>query len=51
MGVGKSGATNAAIFTVEVLALTEERLAAKLTEYKAGLEQVVADKSKKIQES
>jgi phosphoribosylaminoimidazole carboxylase PurE protein len=51
MGVGKSGATNAAIFAVEVLALSAERLAAKLTEYKAGLEQAVAEKSKKVQES
>jgi phosphoribosylcarboxyaminoimidazole (NCAIR) mutase len=51
MGVGKSGATNAAIFAVEVLALNEQRLAAKLTEYKAGLEQAVAEKSKKVQES
>src|SRR5215467_7633769 len=51
MGVGKSGATNAAIFAIEVLALAEERLAVKLTEYKAGLEQAVAEKSKKVQES
>jgi phosphoribosylaminoimidazole carboxylase PurE protein len=51
MGVGKSGATNAAIFAVEVLALSEERLTSKLTEYKAGLEQAVAEKSKRVQES
>jgi phosphoribosylaminoimidazole carboxylase PurE protein len=51
MGVGKSGATNAAIFAVEVLALSEQRLASKLTEYKGGLEQAVAEKSKKVQES
>jgi len=51
MGVGKSGATNAAIFAVEVLALNEQRLASKLTEYKGGLEQAVAEKSKKVQES
>ena len=51
MGVGKSGATNAAIFAVEVLALSEQRLASKLTEYKTGLEQAVAEKSKKVQES
>ena len=51
MGVGKSGATNAAIFAVEVLALSEQQLASKLTEYKAGLEQAVAEKSKKVQEN
>src|SRR6516225_2635027 len=51
MGVGKSGATNAAIFAVEVLALSEERLAGKLAEYKAGLEQAVAEKSKKVQDA
>jgi phosphoribosylaminoimidazole carboxylase PurE protein len=51
MGVGKSGATNAAIFAVEVLALSEQQLASKLTEYKAGLEQAVEEKSKKVQES
>ena len=51
MGVGKSGATNAAIFAVEVLALADDRLAAKFAEYKAGLEQAVAEKSKKVQES
>jgi phosphoribosylaminoimidazole carboxylase PurE protein len=51
MGVGKSGATNAAIFAVEVLALGDERLAVKLGEYKAGLEQAVAEKSKKVQET
>lgn len=51
MGVGKSGATNAAIFAVEILALAEERLAIRLAEYKAGLEQAVAEKNKKVQES
>jgi phosphoribosylaminoimidazole carboxylase PurE protein len=51
MGVGKSGATNAAIFAIEVLALGEERLAVKLAEYKSGLEQAVAEKSEKVQES
>ena len=51
MGVGKSGATNAAIFAIEVLALGDERLAGKLAEYKAGLEQAVAEKSKKVQDA
>ena len=50
MGVGKSGATNAGIFAVQVLALSDERLSEKLTSYKAQLERSVAEKSKKVQE-
>jgi phosphoribosylaminoimidazole carboxylase PurE protein len=50
MGVGKSGATNAGIFAVQVLALSDERLSEKLTSYKAQLEKSVAEKSKKVQE-
>jgi phosphoribosylcarboxyaminoimidazole (NCAIR) mutase len=48
MGVGKSGATNAGILAVEILALTDEDLAQKLVEYKAKLELTVAEKSKKV---
>ena len=51
MGVGKSGATNAAIFAIQVLALSDERLTQKLAEYKEKLEKTVAEKSKKVQES
>jgi len=51
MGVGKSGATNAGIFAVQILALTDEVLAAKLKDYKSQLEKTVAEKSKKVQES
>jgi 5-(carboxyamino)imidazole ribonucleotide mutase len=50
MGVGKSGATNAGIFAVQILALGDARLAAKLIEYKDQLEKAVAEKSKKVQE-
>jgi phosphoribosylaminoimidazole carboxylase PurE protein len=50
MGVGKSGATNAAIFAVQVLALADENLRHRLTEYKAQLEKSVAEKSRKVQE-
>jgi phosphoribosylaminoimidazole carboxylase PurE protein len=50
MGVGKSGATNAGVFAVQILALTDEVLAAKLKDYKSQLEKTVAEKSKKIQE-
>src|SRR5438552_13236433 len=51
MGVGKSGATNAGIFAVEILALGDERLTAKLADYRAQLEKSVAEKSRKVQES
>jgi 5-(carboxyamino)imidazole ribonucleotide mutase len=50
MGVGKSGATNAAIFAVQVLALEDDRLMQRLIEYKNNLEKSVAEKSKKVQE-
>ena len=48
MGVGKSGATNAGILAVQIIALADEALAKKLTEYKAKLEVTVAEKSKKV---
>jgi phosphoribosylaminoimidazole carboxylase PurE protein len=48
MGVGKSGAINAAILAVEILALSDSGLAEKLVDYKAKLEVAVADKSKKV---
>src|SRR5262245_11784539 len=51
MGVGKSGATNAAIFCVQILALSDERLTMKLQEYKDQLEKAVAEKSRKVHES
>jgi phosphoribosylaminoimidazole carboxylase PurE protein len=48
MGVGKSGAINAAILAVEILALSDASLAEKLVDYKAKLEVAVAEKSKKV---
>jgi 5-(carboxyamino)imidazole ribonucleotide mutase len=50
MGVGKSGATNAGIFAVQVLALEDEKLMQRLVDYKQNLEKSVAEKSKKVQE-
>ena len=50
MGVGKSGATNAGLFAVLILALSDAGLASRLTEYKAQLEKNVAEKSRKVQE-
>jgi phosphoribosylaminoimidazole carboxylase PurE protein len=51
MGVGKSGATNAAIFAVEILALGDQQLQRKLIDYKEQLEKAVAEKSRKLLES
>jgi len=51
MGVGKSGATNAGMFAVQILALGDEKLMRKLEEYKDQLEKSVAEKSKRIQEA
>jgi phosphoribosylaminoimidazole carboxylase PurE protein len=51
MGVGKSGAANAAIFAVQILALNDAGLTRKLAEYKEQLEKSVAEKSRKVQES
>jgi phosphoribosylaminoimidazole carboxylase PurE protein len=50
MGVGKSGATNAGFFAVQILALADENLARKLADYKVQLEKTIAEKSKKVQE-
>jgi phosphoribosylaminoimidazole carboxylase PurE protein len=49
MGVGKSGAINAAFLALQILALSDEKLAANLTNYKAELEKSVEEKSRKIQ--
>src|SRR5262245_50152539 len=51
MGVGKSGATNAGILAVQILAVSDERLSAKLVDYKSQLERSVAEKSKRLQET
>ena len=48
MGVGKSGATNAGILAVQILALTDDALAQKLATYKKGLEVSVAERSKRL---
>lgn len=51
MGVGKSGATNAGFLAVQILALSDEKLSDKLTEYKAKLEKAVEEKSRRVAES
>ena len=49
MGVGKSGATNAAFFALQILALGDQMLTKKLAEYKEQLEKSIAEKSRKVQ--
>ena len=50
MGLGKSGAANAAILAVQVLSLKDPSLRERLKEYKEKMASQVEDKSKKIQE-
>ena len=50
MGVGKSGATNAGLFAVQILALQNEKLMNRLVEYKEQLEKSIAEKSRKVAE-
>jgi 5-(carboxyamino)imidazole ribonucleotide mutase len=51
MGIGKSGAANAAILAVEILALSDDELANKLHTYKARMEKAVADSDARIRET
>ncbi len=46
--IGKPGAINAAIFAVEIIATSDEGLAAKLAEHKEELARSVAEKSQKV---
>jgi phosphoribosylaminoimidazole carboxylase PurE protein len=50
MGVGKSGAVNAAILAIQILALGNDTIMNRLVEYKARLEQSVAERSRKVSE-
>ncbi len=49
MAIGKAGAKNAAIFAVQILALSDAALAAKLTEFKDAQKQKVIEKDAAIQ--
>jgi phosphoribosylaminoimidazole carboxylase PurE protein len=51
MGVGKSGATNAGFLAIQILALSDAKLAARLKEYKANLEKSVEEMSRRVQET
>lgn len=50
MAIGKAGATNAAIFAVEILALSDEELQRKLQEHKRKLAEGVEQKSAALRE-
>ena len=44
MGIGKAGAKNAALFAIQILALSDETLRNKLAEFKKAQEQKVIEK-------
>jgi len=50
MAVGKSGATNAALFAIQILATSDEAMAARLTEHKKNLAAGVVSKNEKAQQ-
>ncbi len=49
MAIGKSGAKNAAIFAVQILSLTDKKLAEKLSQFKKSQKQSVIDKDSALQ--
>ena len=49
MPAGKAGGTNAALFAIEILAVTDENLAKKLADYRAKEAQKIAEKNKSIE--
>jgi 5-(carboxyamino)imidazole ribonucleotide mutase len=51
VAIGKPGATNAGILAAQIIATSDKAVADKLVAYKAKLDQGVAEKSKKLQES
>ena len=50
MAVGRAGATNAALFAVQILATADEGLATQMVEHKEKLAQGVADKNLRVQQ-
>jgi phosphoribosylamine--glycine ligase len=49
VAVGKPGAINAGILAVQILAVVDQELAAKLTAYKADMATKVDEKAKKLE--
>jgi phosphoribosylaminoimidazole carboxylase PurE protein len=48
MAIGKAGAINAAIFAIQILALSDEKLAAKLTDFRKSQRQKTIEKDSSI---
>jgi len=48
MAIGKAGAKNAAIFAVQILALTDKKLAEKLSQFKKSQKKNVIDSSRRM---
>jgi phosphoribosylcarboxyaminoimidazole (NCAIR) mutase len=51
MAIGKSGARNAGILAVQILALADDRLAAQLEKYRQNMAAEVEQKAKKLKSS
>lgn len=51
MAIGKAGAKNAALFAIQMLSISDKKLAVKYAEYKAGLAKKVAAKDARLQRS
>lgn len=51
MGIGKAGAKNAAVFAGKLLALNDEKIAAKLLEFKENMIKEVEEKARKLEAS
>ena len=51
MGVGLGGPRNAGLFAIEILAVSDETLGAKLNAFKKALEQKIAAKDSRLQET
>ncbi len=50
MAVGKAGATNAALFAIQILSNRDEALEARMAEHKENLARGVAEKNARLQE-
>ncbi len=50
VGIGAAGAKNAAILALQILALSDHKLASKLVKYKKQLADGVAEKDRKLQQ-
>jgi len=51
MAIGKAGAKNAALFAIQMLSLSDKKLAQKYDDYKSSLAKKVAAKDKRLQKA